>query len=259
LNSLSFSSPLSIVLRALFCFSLTRIVLHKKNRYKYFLQEDLVAFLHKTGKDSHVSSLFRSFEKEEDPSHTPFYTLPNKETVLFLSAEGGASISTVGELKLMVTSQTGDLPEWWSVPIPLLAIQKKKVILNEKACSHLKGYTFSYDEVESALQSEEPMLAIDNAEGRMVICPIEIAPHVFMLDDVTCDLDTAENMIWWAAVGQAWAQKKRRAGYRILRVDEEIKEPSPLDLLGADEYMTCIWDGKVVGHLCLRKEKESSE
>lgn len=257
LGKLTFSSPISELMRVLFFYSLQYVVLEKKKKYHIFRQEDIVAFLHKSEKDTSISKLFLFAEKGANTRTNLPSRMKNSERMLCITAEKETYITTFEEVKYRC-GEDEDFPLWWNIPLPLLTMKDHKVILNAKAQESFSLEDFSLKRVFDALQREDRLLEINADENEKRVFYFEpLLADIYLIDEVTSDLSAAEDMVWWAAVGKAWAQKMRRDGYEIHQVDGI--QPSPIDLLGADDYLTCVWDEKILGYLCFKKMKEASK
>ncbi|MCL2146379.1 MAG: hypothetical protein FWH52_01105, partial [Synergistaceae bacterium] len=58
------------------------------------------------------------------------------------------------------------------------------------------------------------------------------------------------DIVWWASVGKAFASKVESEGKVLVKEGEEGGH------FEADEKITCDWDGKNIGKLCIGRRIE---
>ena len=79
----------------------------------------------------------------------------------------------------------------------------------------------------------------------------EIAPSIYLVQDVTEDLRDAEQMAWLASIGQAFISNLKSKGKSV----RQIRSPEqPLEEEGG-EHVACIWEEKLLGYVCIDDEQ----
>jgi hypothetical protein len=252
LSTLSLASSRGDVLRALFFLSLEHCVLRSIERESMiaFSKDQLVALLDRGVTEDRIENIFDLVEKRlfrpltfsspESLGHTKF---------LVLTEEGSSTESADKAFAPMETN----FPEWWSVPLPLAQLGKKKLVLNHFALKN--PLARSILSIPAASLPNEKVEFIVNLQVKGTEHSImfrSLGSRVYLLDDVTRDMATAGDIAWWASVGKAvslYLAGKERQYWRSESGDNS-------DLALAEESLPCMWEGKLLGYFCIGKAPE---
>lgn len=173
------------------------------------------------------------------------------ERLLLLEGET-LSLLTAEEMR-QPHKTASDLPEWWSVPLPLIRLRKDRAERNDTAEAHFPDGESLAREVRGALSSQDLLChlpARGGEERTLALHPL--TEDVVLLEDITADCTAAEELAWWAAVGHSLVERLRQNGIRTGRF-------SPEDDLPQDgEVISCLWEGDLLGYLhipCPEPEK----
>lgn len=167
----------------------------------------------------------------------------NDKTPVLTVNEEGFEVLPAGNLTLPTCCPSGgEVPSWWTVPLPLLSLASGKIALNEKARALLGDLPLDsfFDQ-----RPKEREFLIEPPSGTFLFR--EIAPLVYLAEDVSGDVTSAREISWWAAVGRAFVEKLAREGKRAVRSDWPS---APGD--DGEECLPCLWEGKVLGYLLVR-------
>jgi len=173
--------------------------------------------------------------------------LPPFQKILLLTEEGGriARIIDISSEKEVL------LPSWWETPFPLVALQGKKICMNHKALELCSG---GKDAFTKALESfsgegEEYIFSctFQNGEERRFFAK-KIEKHIFSLEDISSEMHMAEDIVWWAAVGNALTAYLEAKGVGVQAFHEKNALPEQKK---QGETIPCRWEGELLGYIKL--------
>lgn len=245
--ALSLRSPLEEVLRFLFASSISHILLYNEKDRFFISKEELITFMEGGNGFSKIGDLLNSPGKNRGASQL-LEKLPPFQKILFLAEEGGRI------LRVIDVTQEKELffPPWWTAPFPLFSFQGEKIYRNEKAreiCDvpdedlqkHLSNLSCGKEDyIFSCVTS--------SGEERRFFAK-EIAERIFVLEDVSNEMHMAQDIVWWAAVGNALTTYLQAKGVDI-RFSYE-REGLPEGQIETDETIPCRWDGDLLGYIKL--------
>jgi hypothetical protein len=251
--SLSLQSSLEEVLRFLFGSSLAHVFLYgKKNRF-FLTKEELITFIESETPLLQIGDILHMPEREKSGKKL-METLPPFQKILLLTDEGGRIARVID-----ITSEREIfLPPWWEAPFPLVALQDEEISLNQHAYKLCKGGTdvlqkalanFSGEEEEYIFSCSFPW----GEERRFFAKKME--DRIFSLEDISSEMHMAEDIVWWAAVGNALATylQAKGVGFRCFHERDSLPEQK-----GHGETIPCRWEGDLLGYIKLSFEENLS-
>jgi len=251
LNTLSFNSTLGEIIRILYFIALDYCVLRSVDREKIICisKDQLIALLERGYSEKKVEEVFSLAEEKA------FKSLNIEELgvelakceVLVISEESG-EIMRFSEANVNIGPE---YPSWWKIPLPLAILLKKKIVINEAANSMLISTPLLGIKLEALpLEQKEFYATIEENEKPHSVLFKHLDKRVYLIEDVTQDVETAGDIIWWASVGKAFASKMKSEGKIFAKEGEEG------DFFETEEIISCDWDGKNIGKLCIGRKIE---
>jgi len=246
LDSLSFNSTLGEIIRILYSIALDYCVLRSVDREKIIglSKDQLVALLERGYSENKVEDLFDLAEKKvfkpltsEEPSGESAQL-----NVLAISEERG-KIMKFSEANANVEPE---YPSWWEVPLPLAILLKGKILINETADKLSISKSLLHINTGSLpLEQKEFFVTLKENKKSYSVLFKQLDKRVYLIEDVTQDVETAGDIVWWASVGKAFASKIESEGKIMFKEGEET------DRFELDEEISCDWDGRNIGKLCI--------
>jgi hypothetical protein len=139
-----------------------------------------------------------------------------------------------------------EYPSWWKIPLPLAILRKKKIVINDVASSLSISKPLLAIKVESLpLEQDEFFVTLKENKKTHSVLFKYLDKRVYLIEDVTQDVETASDILWWASVGKAFASKVENEGKVMVKEGEEG------DQFEIEEKFSCDWDGKNIGKLCI--------
>jgi len=251
LNTLCFNSTLGEIIRVLYFIALDYCVLRSVDREKLIgiSKDQLIALLERGYSESKVDDVFALAEEKA------FKPLKLEELAIELAGVDVLVISEeYGEVMKFAEASVNigpEYPSWWKVPLPLAILRKKKIVINETASNLPISKPLMNIKIESLpLEQNEFFVSLkENKKTHSVLFKL-LDKRVYLIDDVTQDVETASDILWWASVGKAFASKVESEGQVMVKEGEEE------DALEIEEKITCDWDGKNIGTLCIGRKIE---
>ncbi|MCL1940813.1 MAG: hypothetical protein FWG09_02640 [Synergistaceae bacterium] len=253
LNTLSFNSTLGETIRILYIVALDHCVLRSLDREKIIglSKDQLVALLERGYSESKVEELFELAEKRAFKPLDPERSAAELAEVSVLTiSEDYGEIMKFAEA---VSAPEPKYPSWWEIPLPLAILLKGKIIINDAANNLSISKSLLHIKTNSlpSKQKEFFVTLKDNKKSHSVLFK-QLGRRIYLIDDVTQDVETAGDIVWWASVGKAYASKIESEGKTMRRDDEDI---GPFD---SEEEISCEWDGKNIGKLCIGRKIDVS-
>ncbi|MCL2768364.1 MAG: hypothetical protein FWE49_06545 [Synergistaceae bacterium] len=251
LKPLNFNSTLGEIIRILYSIALDHCILRSIDREKILglTKDQLVALLERGYSESIVDDLFALAEKKA------FKPLNSEELAIELADIDVLAISEECG-KIMKSSEANaiiepDYPSWWGAPLPLALLFKGGIIINEtannlpisKSLLHIKTASLPLKQKEFYVTLKE------NKKSHSVLFK-QLEKRVYLIEDVTQDVETAGDIVWWASVGKAYASKIENDGKIMARDGEETEQ------FEIEEEIQCDWDGKNIGKLRIGRRIE---
>nr|HPJ25483.1 hypothetical protein [Synergistaceae bacterium] len=149
------------------------------------------------------------------------------------------------------------LPSWWEAPFPLVAFHKDEFYVNEKTRELFrteidilqKSFTTSLREEENSIFS---CISSTGEERRFFVKKVQ--EHIFALEDVSNEVHMAQDIVWWAAVGNALSTYLQAKGVEIRPFQEG--EALPKENAGTAELIPCRWEDELLGYIQLFFEED---
>lgn len=253
LNTLSFNSTLGEIIRVLYFIALDHCILRSFDREKIIgiSKDQLIALLERGYSESKVDDVYSlAEEKAFKPLKLEDLAVELAQVDVLVISEEFGEVMKFAEANVNIGPE---YPSWWKVPLPIAILRKKKIVINEAANSlsiskPLMGIKIDTLPIE---QNEFFVTLKENKKTHSVLFKL-LDKRVYLIDDVTQDVETASDILWWASVGKAFASKIESEGRVLLKEGEEGEEFE----VEVEEKITCEWDGKSIGTLCIGRKAE---
>lgn len=169
--------------------------------------------------------------------------------VLCVGEEGTQILSM---LDIQSTSLLFALPAWWEVPLPLLSVREDTIRVNRKGKELFGEISTTCKDVERALRESEHLLSLRAANRETTVLLSCLDRGIYLMEDVGSDMQTAEDIAFWAAAGKSFVTRLEEQGVRVHRWGtEEEPQTSP-----EGEILTCVWEDRFLGYVSLDPPKE---
>lgn len=247
---LSLDNTLQEGLRALFVLGADGLQLEGEQGIRvFFSKENLIVLLERGLGEEPLGTLLRH----------PEWCRPYREARGRLSPEMRIIRLGPGGESGVVTSQNleaptdEDLPNWWAIPLPLLAQQNGQVALNLHGKKLFPEGQPTVDDVRRAL-AQDHLMPWPGTNGIKTVLLVPLTGDIYLLEDVSSDMELAEDVAWWAASGKALVAYFETQGYRI----RPWKGVLPPLESSTEDLLPCQWEGRLVGHLALEAPPKAS-
>ena len=155
-----------------------------------------------------------------------------------------------GTLETALYPDEPQLPEWWNAPVPFAISSRGVLRLNDTALN-MFGAGLEQTNAYDLPDRDEFIVRLDGLNGTRFIAFRKLRPGIFTVDDCTEDLTDAQDITWWAAVGQTWVKEIEAQGGKWQRLNEPPE--------GTKSFRACEWQGQLQGYLSIempgRKKK----
>jgi len=133
-----------------------------------------------------------------------------------------------------------DLPPWWGVPLPLFSRGKGR--LNQEAERVFGSLPSLVERLSQAVDSGEEVVSLSED---MVLMMRQLCDQIYLIEDVSCDSQSAREICRWASVGRSLVDRFRANGLdvRFHQADEVIDRPG--------EVIPCLWEGELMGYVSI--------
>ncbi|MBQ3446827.1 MAG: hypothetical protein IJG37_04195, partial [Synergistaceae bacterium] len=142
-------------------------------------------------------------------------------------------------------------PEWWNAPVPFALSSRGVLRLNDTAIS-MFGYGLEKLNAQELPDRDEFIVRLDGLNGTRFIAFRKLRPGIFTVDDCTEDLTDAQDITWWAAVGQAWVREIEAQGGKWQRLN------NPPEGKGK-AFRACEWQGQLQGYLSVEMPRRQKD
>ena len=150
--------------------------------------------------------------------------------------------SFMGTLESALYPDEPQYPEWWNAPVPFVISSRGVLRLNDTALS-MFGSGLERMNAYELPDREEFIVRLDGLNGTRFIAFRKLRPGIFTIDDCTEDLSDAQDITWWAAVGQAWVKEIEGMGGKWQRLNEPPEK--------GRAFRACEWQGQLQGYLSI--------
>ena len=158
--------------------------------------------------------------------------------------------SFAGNLETALYPDEPQYPEWWNAPVPFALSSRGILRLNDTA-RIMFGSGLEKMNAYELPEREEFIVRLDGLNGTRFIAFRKLRAGIFTIDDCTEDLTDAQDITWWAAVGQTWVKEIESQGGTWQRFSEPPEK--------GRAFRACEWQGELQGYLAVempsRKKK----
>lgn len=172
---------------------------------------------------------------------------PQELRALYVTNTG----SFAGNLETALYPDEPQYPEWWNAPVPFALSSRGLLRLNDTAKS-MFGAGLEQMNAHELPERDEFIVRLDGLNGTRFIAFRKLRAGIFTIDDCTEDLTDAQDITWWAAVGQTWVKEIESQGGKWQRLNEPPQEKGRA-------FRPCEWQGEIQGYLVVempsRKKK----
>lgn len=151
--------------------------------------------------------------------------------------------SFVGTLETALYPDEPQYPEWWNAPVPFAICSRGVLRINDTA-ANMFGLGLERLNARELPERDEFIVRLDGLNGTRFIAFRKLRPGIFTVDDCTEDLNDAQDITWWAAVGQAWVKEIEAKGGKWQRLS------APPEGNGR-AFRQCDWQGQLQGYLSI--------
>ncbi len=147
----------------------------------------------------------------------------------------------INTLEAALSPDEPQYPEWWNAPVPFAISSRGVLRLNETA-RKMFGQGLEKLNAQELPERDEFIVRLEGTNGARFIAFRKLRPGIFTIDDCTNDLNDAQDITWWAAVGQAWVREIEAQGGKWQRLDEPPEGKTK-------GFRACEWNGELQGYL----------
>ena len=122
---------------------------------------------------------------------------PEDVSALYVKNTG----SFINNLETALAPDEPQYPEWWNAPVPFAICSRGILRINEKA-KEMFGSGLEKLNAEELPQRDEFIVRLEGLNDAKFIAFKKLKPGIFAIDDCTEDLNDAQDITWWAAVGR---------------------------------------------------------
>ena len=168
---------------------------------------------------------------------------PEEIRALYVETTG----SFISSLEIALYPDEPQYPEWWNAPVPFALSSRGVLRLNDTAIK-MFGNGLEKMNAKELPERDEFIVRLDGLNGTRFIAFRKLKPGIFTIDDCTDDLNDAQDITWWAAVGQAWVKEIESAGGKWERLNNPPEGKSK-------SFRACEWQGQLQGYLNINMPK----
>ena len=239
LKSLTPESTLLYFLRTLFASAAEYAVYIPDSGDVITLTKGQLVFLVERGcADAMIKTLpqlaARNIVKPINPEEIEY---PAESSALYVETAG----TFIGTLETALNPDEPQYPQWWDAPVPFAISSRGVLRLNDTAVN-MFGYGLEKLNAAELPDRDEFIVRLEGTNGARFMAFRKVRPGIFTVDDCTEDLTDAQDITWWAAVGQAWVKEIESKGgkwQRLSAVPEGKKK----------SCRVCEWQGQVQGYI----------
>lgn len=235
-------STFSALLRNLYLYSVEYCLFFSPGEgHPVFSKDQIVSILERGYGERKISELAELF-----PSFATLDELVKKKmleasTEILVVRDDEPQVLPVSRISGILLEEASEgLPLWWNVPVPLFSCAGGKIAVN--GCAQKLFGDISPVQIP---HMEGPEFVFEVSPGGGCFLFKEIHPSVFLVEDVSEDMRSAEEMAWWASIGKAFVSKIKGKGKNVRRI--EVADSAAME--NAGDCLACIWDGKILGYL----------
>ena len=170
---------------------------------------------------------------------------PENSLALYVKNTG----SFINSLDFALDPDMPQFPEWWNAPVPFAMSSRGVLKLNDKAVS-MFGTGLEQLNASELPDRDEFIVRLEGLNGTRFIAFKELRTGIFTIDDCTEDLTDAQDITWWAAVGQTWIKEIEARGGTWQRLN------NPPEDKNSKTFRACEWNGEIQGYLNIEMPKK---
>ena len=170
---------------------------------------------------------------------------PENSLALYVKNTG----SFINSLDFALDPDMPQFPEWWNAPVPFAMSSRGVLKLNDKAVS-MFGTGLEQLNASELPDRDEFIVRLEGLNGTRFIAFRELRTGIFTIDDCTEDLTDAQDITWWAAVGQTWIKEIEARGGTWQRLN------NPPEDKNSKTFRACEWNGEIQGYLNIEMPKK---
>jgi len=258
-------SPLSSLLRSLYLHGVEHCALATAKGFPIFSKDQIVSLLERGNADTKVCEAFALLSSNGFACLTE-QQLMEPLTPVLLVTDRGVELVPAGRIPQPSPREEdaapdeeitdSGLPCWWTVPLPLALLTGKKTLLNPAAEKLLEGYAPS-SFGRKKKHPKEFLLELSckstkkRKAGSKHFLFTELKDSFFLIQDVTEDLQSADQMAWLASIGQAFLSDLKCKGIPV----RQIRSPEYTTEEENGKHLACIWEEKLLGYVCIDDEQ----
>ena len=159
--------------------------------------------------------------------------------------------SFVEKLELALDPDAPQFPEWWNAPVPFAMSSRGVLKLNDKALSMFGSGLEKLNAAELP-NRDEFIVRLDGLNGTRFIAFRYLSPGIFTIDDCTDDLNDAQDITWWAAVGKTWIKEIEARGGTWQRFSNPPEGK-------IKNFRACEWNDELQGYLNIEMPKKKNK
>ena len=166
---------------------------------------------------------------------------PQELRGLYVTSTG----SFAGNLETALYPDEPQYPEWWNAPVPFALSSRGMLRLNDTA-KNMFGSGLEQMNANELPDRDEFIVRLDGLNGTRFIAFRKLRAGIFTIDDCTDDLNDAQDITWWAAVGQTWVKEIEAQGGKWQRLSEPPEK--------GKAFRACEWQGEIQGYLVVEMQ-----
>ena len=202
------------------------------------MKEQLVSLVERGCADSMVKTLPQLVSRNiVRPLDLDEIDYPDEINALYVTLTG----SFISTLEAALYPDEPVYPEWWEAPVPFAISSRGILRLNDTAKNSFGSELERLNAYELP-DKDEFIITLDSENGTRFIAFRKLKAGIYSIDDCTEDLNDAQDITWWAAVGQAWTKEIEAQGGKWQRLDNPPEGKSKT-------FRACEWQGELQGYL----------
>ena len=203
----------------------------------------LVSMVERNCADSMIKTLPQLSERNIfRPINPEEIEYPNEIRALYVRNTG----SFVNNLETALYPDEIHFPEWWNAPVPFAMCSRGILKLNETAVK-MFGTGLEKLNANELPERDEFIVKVDGVNEARLMAFKKLRSGIFTIDDCTDDLNDAQDMTWWAAVGRTWVKEIETQGGKWQRLETPPE--------GKKTFRACEWQGEIQGYLNIEMPK----
>ena len=250
-DMLSISSNVREVLRALYFYGPDYIVMKMGGRERLVHKEQLVSLLELGKSSSTIEDIMKASLNEPISARMQLEDIPQNTLLLVFVQKGNGKAGDLSRMTFeeyrenAIKESVLSFPDWWGIPLPLLFIDKERVVFNEQGV-RLMPCDAAVLAKQATKILRDKMITIREKKLEKTFSLRPLGENIYLIEDISGDFEMAEDLIWWAAAGKAFYRRLEENGAVIRRLSP-FEEASP----NFAEIIPCSWEGELIGSIAI--------